>query len=219
MLNKRLEVICSLVDSSSNPMDLGCDHAYLAIELSKKCNKVVASDALEGPLDAAKNNIKNANRNNIEVVLADGLDGYRDYIDTLIISGMGGLSMIGILDRHRELLPRFKKIILSPNNFQEEVRRYLVKNKFIIEEEKLVKSSKFIYQIISFIPGKGRYSDKEYYLGVKLYKEKLANEYFSRLLKENEIILRVLPKYKFIFKKIKVNKKIKYLHEILSKTA
>lgn len=219
MLNKRLEAICSLVDSSYNPMDLGCDHAYLAIELSKKCNKVVASDALEGPLDAAKNNIKNANRNNIEVVLADGLDGYRDYIDTLIISGMGGLSMIGILDRHRELLPRFKKIILSPNNFQEEVRRYLVKNKFIIEEEKLVKSSKFIYQIISFIPGKGRYSDKEYYLGVKLYKEKLANEYFSRLLKENEIILRVLPKYKFIFKKIKVNKKIKYLHEILSKTA
>mgnify|MGYP001742747948 FL=1 len=155
----------------------------------------------------------------IEIILADGLDGYRDYIDTLIISGMGGLSMIGILDRHRELLPRFKKIILSPNNFQEEVRRYLVKNKFIIEEEKLVKSSKFIYQIISFIPGKGRYSDKEYYLGVKLYKEKLANEYFSRLLKENEIILRVLPKYKFIFKKIKINKKIKYLHEILSKTA
>ena len=58
--------------------------------------------------------------------------------------------MIGIFKNNIKVLKNIDTIILSPNNYQIDVKKFLVKNGFYIDDEELVKDKKFIYQIIKF---------------------------------------------------------------------
>ena len=140
-INDRLKTIGDLADANSFCLDVGCDHAFLDIYLVKRGDNfnAVASDIAEGPLDQAKKNIKAEKlEKKIEVRLGNGLDTYSDEIDTVIISGMGGRNMIGIFKNNLDVLKKIKTIIVSPNNYQEDVKRFLVKNGFYIHEEVMV---------------------------------------------------------------------------------
>lgn len=209
-INDRLKTIGDLVSANSFCLDVGCDHAFLDIYLVKKNKgiKAIASDVLEGPLNHAKENIKREGlEGEIETRLGDGLDTYSDEVDTIIISGMGGRNMIGIFKKNIKVLKEIETIIVSPNNYQEDVKRFLCKNGFLIDDEVMVKEKKFIYQIIKFVKGKKKYSKKEYFFGPIFLKkkDKLFKEYYERELKSREILIQVLPKNyrlkKFITKK------------------
>lgn len=198
-INDRLKTIGDLVSANSFCLDVGCDHAFLDIYLVKRNKniKAIASDVLEGPLKHARENIKREGlEKKIEVRLGDGLDTYSDEVDTVIISGMGGRNMIGIFKNNLSVLKKIDTIIVSPNNYQEDVKRFLCKNGFMIDDEVMVKEKKFIYQIIKFVRGKKRYSRREYFFGPVFLekKDKLFIEYYSRELKSREILLGVLPK-------------------------
>ena len=216
-INNRLKKIGDLVEANSFCLDVGCDHAFLDIYLVQK-NKnihVVASDVAEGPISHAKENIKKYHlEDTIECRLGDGLDTYSDDIDTIIISGMGGRSMIGIFKAHMEVLKKVNTIILSPNNYQIDVKKFLCKNEFYLANEELVKEGKFIYQILIFKKGKRKYSRKEYFFGPVLLekKGKLFDEYYKRELVSREILIKVLPK-NYRFKKFLVKREIKMLKE------
>lgn len=218
-INDRLKKIGDLVEANSFCLDVGCDHALLDIYLVKKDKniKAIASDVAEGPVEAAKQNIKRERlENKIEVRLGDGLDTYSDEINTIIISGMGGRNMIGIFKRHLEVLKKVDTIILSPNNYQIDVKKFLVNNGFYIENEEFVKDKKFIYQIIVFKKGKKHYTKKEYFFG-PIYLEKkgkLFEEYYKRELMSRKILLQVLPK-NFIWKRFITNQEIKMLEKEL----
>ena len=218
-INDRLKKIGDLVEANSFCLDVGCDHALLDIYLVKKDKniKAFASDVAEGPVEAAKQNIKRERlENKIEVRLGDGLDTYSDEINTIIISGMGGRNMIGIFKRHLEVLKKVDTIILSPNNYQIDVKKFLVNNGFYIENEEFVKDKKFIYQIIVFKKGKKHYTKKEYFFG-PIYLEKkgkLFEEYYKRELMSRKILLQVLPK-NFIWKRFITNQEIKMLEKEL----
>lgn len=218
-INDRLKKIGDLVEVNSFCLDVGCDHALLDIYLVKKDKniKAIASDVAEGPVEAAKQNIKRERlENKIEVRLGDGLDTYSDEINTIIISGMGGRNMIGIFKRHLEALKKVDTIILSPNNYQIDVKKFLVNNGFYIENEEFVKDKKFIYQIIVFKKGKKHYTKKEYFFG-PIYLEKkgkLFEEYYKRELMSRKILLQVLPK-NFIWKRFITNQEIKMLEKEL----
>lgn len=218
-INNRLKEIGNLVDDNTTCLDVGCDHAYLDIYLVKNKNnvKAIASDVKEGPLSQAKKNIEQLHlEEKIELRLGNGLDTYTDEVDTIVISGMGGRNIIGILKRNNKVLKNINTIILSPNNYQEDVKKYLVKNKFYIEEEKLVKESKFIYQIIKFKKGKKKYTRKELFFGPYLleHKPKNFNEYYLKELKSRQILLDILPK-NYRLKKYLIKKEIKMLEEEL----
>ena len=60
MLDNRLTKCMELVGGSGIVCDVGTDHALLAAELinSGKCEKVIASDIKEGPLDAARKTVE-----------------------------------------------------------------------------------------------------------------------------------------------------------------
>lgn len=218
-INDRLKKIGDLVEANSFCLDVGCDHALLDIYLVKKDKniKAIASDVAEGPVEAAKQNIKRERlENKIEVRLGDGLDTYSDEINTIIISGMGGRNMIGIFKRHLEVLKKVDTIILSPNNYQIDVKKFLVNNGFYIENEEFVKDKKFIYQIIVFKKGKKRYTKKEFFFG-PIYLEKkgkLFEEYYKRELMSRKILLQVLPK-NFIWKRFITKQEIKMLEKEL----
>lgn len=218
-INDRLKTIGDLVSANSFCLDVGCDHALLDIYLVKKNKgiKAIASDVLEGPLAHAKENIKREGlEEEIEVRLGDGLDTYSDEVDTVIISGMGGRNMIGIFKNNLQVLKKINTIILSPNNYQEDVKRFLCKNGFIIDDEVMVKEKKFIYQIIKFTKGKKKYTKKEYFFGPVFLKkkDKLFKEYFERELKSREILLEVLPN-NYRWKKFLTKREIKMIKEEL----
>lgn len=220
-INERLKTIGDLVKANSFCLDVGCDHAFLGIYLVQKNKniRVIASDVGEGPLSHARKNIKDYHlEEQIECCLGDGLDTYRDEVDTIIISGMGGRNMIGIFKKHLEVLKKVDTIILSPNNYQEDVKRFLCKYHFFISEEKLVKTGKYIYQVIVFSRGKKKYSKKEYFFGPVLLekKEKLFQEYYQRELVSREILIQVLPK-NYRWKKFLVKREIKLLKEEVGK--
>ena len=219
-INDRLKTIGDLVSANSFCLDVGCDHAFLDIYLVKKNKGInaIASDVLEGPLKQARENIKREGlEEKIEVRLGDGLDTYSSEVDTVIISGMGGRNMIGIFKKNLKVLKEIDTIIVSPNNYQEDVKRFLCKNEFIIDDEVMVKEKKFIYQIIKFVKGKKRYSKKEYFFGPIFLekKDKLFKEYFERELKSREILMSVLPK-NFRWKRFVVKKEIKMIKKELS---
>lgn len=221
IINKRLKEVGELVEDNSSFLDIGCDHAfldiYLAQQKTKKFNKIVASDNKEGPLEQAKNNVKQHKLTSvIELRLGNGLDIYTSDIDTIVISGMGGRNIIGILKSHEEYLKTIDTLILSPNNYQIDVREYLTKKGYYIDEEVLVKDGKYIYQVMRFKKGKKKYSKKEIFFGPILLTKKDTNFrlLYDRELKTREIILQLLPKG-FSFRKRKLNKEIKLISEEL----
>ncbi len=216
-INDRLKKIGDLVEANSFCLDAGCDHAFLDIYLVQKDKNIraVASDVAEGPLSHARENIKRYHlEDKIECRLGNGLDTYSDGIDTIIISGMGGRSMIGIFKSHMEVLKKVDTIILSPNNYQIDVKKFLCKHKFYLQNEELVKDGKYIYQILVFKKGKKRYTRKQYFFGPVLLekKGKLFEEYYKRELASREILIKVLPK-NYRWKKFLVRREIKLLKE------
>lgn len=218
-INDRLKTIGNLVDANSFCLDIGCDHAFLDIylvRLGKNIN-AIAADIAEGPVKIARENIKNAKlEDKIEVRLGNGLETYSEEVDTVIISGMGGRNMIGIFKNRSDILKKIETIIISPNNYHMDVKKYLCKNGFYIEDEVFVKDKKFIYQIIKFKKGKRKYSKKEYFLGPVFLKkkDKLFDEYYKRELLSREILLKILPK-NYFWKRFITKKEIKMIESEL----
>lgn len=216
-INDRLKKIGDLVETNSFCLDIGCDHAFLDIYLVKKNKniKAIASDIAEGPLNQARENIKRDGlEDKIEVRLGNGLDTYTDEVNTIIISGMGGRNMIGIFKNNMKVLKNIDTIILSPNNYQIDVKKFLVKNGFYIDDEELVKDKKFIYQIIKFKKGKRHYSRKEYFFGPVLLQKKgaLFEEYYKREKLSREILISILPK-NYRYKKFITKREIKMIED------
>lgn len=219
-INNRLKKIGDLVEANSFCLDVGCDHALLDIYLVKRNKniKAIASDIAEGPVETAKQNIKKERlEGKIEVRLGNGLDTYSDEVNTIIISGMGGRNMIGVFKNHPEVLKKVDTIILSPNNYQIDVKKFLTKNNFLIADEEFVKDKKFIYQIIVFKKGKKHYSKKELFFGPVFLKKKgqLFKEYYTREMVSREILLKLLPK-NYFYKRFITKREIKMLEEELS---
>ena len=214
-INARLKKIGDLVEANSFCLDIGCDHALLDIYLTK-ANKditVVGSDIAQGPLDQALKNIKREGlEDKIELRLGDGLDPYSKEMDTVIISGMGGRNIIGICKKNERKLKQIQTMIISPNNYQEDVKRYLCKNGFYIENEEFVKDKRFMYQKIILKRGKQKYTKKEYFFGpvFLIKKGPLFREYYEREYKSREILLTILPK-NYRLKRIQTKKEMQMI--------
>lgn len=173
-LSKRLLAIANLVDDNSKVVDIGCDHGLVSIYLAmnKQNISIIASDINQNALDNA---IKNINKYHLEdkikVCLSNGLDNINDEIDTIIISGMGGHTIIDILTNNQEKLNTVNNIIIQSNNDIEYVRRKIVKLGYCISKEELILDKNICYTVILFTKGKKKYTNKEYYFGPILLKE------------------------------------------------
>ena len=216
-INNRLKLVGDYVDKGSVPLDIGCDHAKLSIYLLKEKNFpfVYASDNKIGPLNQARENVNYYNlADKIELIKADGLNSLNDKIDTITITGMGGLTINKMFLENKNKLTNIKTIILSPNNFIKEVRETINKLGYYLKDEELVEESNKLYHILVFSKGNKVYSDKELYLGPilmaknkeiikKYYRNELSN--INNLLLNNKISIE---------KKEKLIKIKKYLEDV-----
>lgn len=169
-MSKRLDKIASFVKPGLGVVDVGTDHGYIPVMLCRRGynGNIVATDINEGPLNKALISLREAGfEDRVELKLCDGLDDCDpNAVDTIIVAGMGGDTIIGILDRAEWCAREDIRLILQPVTKVEILRYWLINNDFCITDESLVKENGKIYQVICAKQGKSeRYSDAELYIG------------------------------------------------------
>ncbi|NLM51487.1 MAG: SAM-dependent methyltransferase [Firmicutes bacterium] len=163
-LTPRLQAIAELIPPGSVVADIGTDHAYLPVYLLQEqiCGQAIAADVKEAPLAQAQETVAAFNcHQKIDLRLGDGLDVLKeeDGVDTIVIAGLGGRTIVRILAKGQEKLKGIKRLILQPMNESGCLRLYLAKNGFAIVAEKLVTEGKRLYEIILAMPGQEREKD------------------------------------------------------------
>lgn len=152
-MNKRLELIASILQHGRGFADVGTDHGYLPVYMAQHgySGKIIATDINEGPLSTAVASARQAGvEDRICFRLCDGLDGCgSEELDTVVIAGMGGDTICGILDRADWIMSRDILLILQPMTKAEVLRYWLTNNDFAICGEWLIEENGEIYQILS----------------------------------------------------------------------
>ena len=213
-LSNRLKEIASFIPDNVKMVDIGCDHALLDIYLykNKKNIKIIATDINKNALEQAKKNIKKYKLEDyIETRISNGLNNIdKDEIDTIVISGMGAHTIVGILYSNMNKLSNVSNIIVQSNNHIEFLRKKITLIGYYIDNEKLVKDNDIIYTIISFKKGKKRYNRKELYFGPYLLKENssLFKEKNKKDLEKLLFLESIIPKNHYLHR-FKTKRKIK----------
>ena len=153
-LSDRLLACCRFVHPGDRVADIGCDHGYLGIYLLKNniASFVYASDINEGPLNAAVfNSEKFGVRDRMQFFLSDGVRKIPRDFDTLVCAGMGGDTMISILEAAPWLDEGNYRLILQCQSKRPELRKYLSENGWFIRDEVVVKDGRFLYTVMEVI--------------------------------------------------------------------
>ena len=141
-LSDRLLMCAGFVAKGDRVADIGCDHGYLGIYLLKNniASHVFASDINEGPLNAAVfNSEKFGVRDQMQFFLSDGVRNIPRDFDTLVCCGMGGDTMISILEAAPWLKKGDYRMILQCQSKRPELRKYLGENGWFIREETVLR--------------------------------------------------------------------------------
>lgn len=218
-ISKRLRVISDFISDNSFILDIGCDHALLDIYVTKnkKNVKAIASDIKEEPLNKAKENITKYNANKVKTVLANGLEAYKEGIDTIVISGLGSTTIVEILKNDKGVLKDINKLIISSNNDYYYLRESICNMNFYIKDEKMVLDRDKFYPVILFEKGNKKYTKKEYKYGPVLLKNK-DKDFVKYLKNEKEKYIKINNNLslKYISKKIRLKKEINYIKKELN---
>ncbi len=205
-LSRRLRAICELVPSGSAVVDVGCDHAYVPVELlsSGKCPCAVASDIRSGPLMSARRNIEEAGlADRIRTAVCDGVSADTAALlaaagleagtpVTLVTAGMGGLMMVKILQEAERSL--FTWYVASPQKDAAAFRRGLGALGFaIVDEDMIEEEGKFYPILLARRTGeRAELTFEEALLGPVLMRK--GQEVFRRfLLKRRHTLRDILP--------------------------
>ena len=212
MKSKRINTISSMLESSKSVADIGCDHGYLIIDafINQNIEEAIAIDNKKMPLEKAINNIKPYDFfDQVSFILSDGLEGLDRTVDAIVISGMGGLLMIEILEKHFEKVKE-ASLILQPNRNVYDVRKYLTNKSYQIVNEAVVYEDKKYYEIIKFEKGTNliNYTDDELLFGPILLKNR--NDLFYKKLKNDLRILKNIP-----YQTVEIQTKIRKIEELL----
>ena len=151
-IGERLQTIAAMVPPGSTVADIGTDHGYIPayLVISGQCRYVIASDIAEGPCRAAAETRKKYRlQDKMDIRTAPGLQGLRaGEAETVVIAGMGGATIVDILEESPEVAASVKTFVLQPMNAANLLRRWLMQHGCRIAEEALCKENDHIYIII-----------------------------------------------------------------------
>ena len=166
-LSTRLLACAGFVNKGDRVADIGCDHGYLSIYLltSGIARSCIASDVAKGPLQSAMDNARKFGvQENITFHLSDGVQSIPRDFDTLVCAGMGGDTMIHILESAPWLQNKDYRLILQCQSKRPELRKGLYDHGFAIRRETLAKDGKFCYPITEVV-----YAPGEFLHGAQFY--------------------------------------------------
>ena len=150
-ISPRLLACAGFVCPGDRVADIGCDHGYLSIHLLANgiASCVIASDINEGPLQSAVRNAeKYGVRDRIRFFLSDGVRSIPRDFDTLVCAGMGGDTMIHILESAPWLKNTQYRLILQCQSKTPLLRRWLSEQGWRITEESVLRDGRFLYTVM-----------------------------------------------------------------------
>ena len=176
MISKRLELVASFVPQGAILLDVGSDHAYLPIELVErgKIESAIAGEVVEGPYQSAVKNVEaHGLKEKIQVRLANGLVAFEeaDQVSVITIAGMGGRLIARILEEGLDKLANVERLILQPNNREDDLRIWLQENGFQIVAESILEEAGKFYEILVVETGQMKLSASDVRFGPFLSKE------------------------------------------------
>ena len=176
MISKRLELVASFVPQGAILLDVGSDHAYLPIELVERgqIKSAIAGEVVEGPYQSAVKNVEaHSLEEKIQVRLANGLAAFEeeDQVSVITIAGMGGRLIARILEEGLDKLANVERLILQPNNREDDLRIWLQDNGFQIVAESILEEAGKFYEILVVEAGQMKLSASDVRFGPFLSKE------------------------------------------------
>ena len=176
MISKRLELVASFVSQGAVLLDVGSDHAYLPIELVERgqIKSAIAGEVVEGPYQSAVKNVEaHGLKEKIQVRLANGLAAFEeeDQVTVITIAGMGGRLIATILEEGLDKLSNIQRLILQPNNREDDLRIWLQDNGFQIVAESILEEAGKFYEILVVEAGQMELSASDVRFGPFLSKE------------------------------------------------
>lgn len=153
-LSSRLLACAGFVAPGDRVADVGCDHGYLSIYLLKNgiASSIIASDVAEGPLQSALRNAeKYGVKDKVSFYLSDGVRNIPRDFDTLVCAGMGGDTMIHILEAAPWLRNDQYRLVLQCQSKTPMLRQYLSESGWWITEEAVLRDGKFLYTVMEVI--------------------------------------------------------------------
>ena len=176
MISKRLELVASFVPQGSILLDVGSDHAYLPIELVERgqIEAAIAGEVVEGPFQSAVKNVEaHELKEKIQVRLANGLAAFEeeDQVTVITIAGMGGRLIATILEEGLDKLSNIQRLILQPNNREDDLRIWLQEHGLRIVAESILEEAGKFYEILVVEAGQMNLSASDVRFGPFLSKE------------------------------------------------
>lgn len=212
-MKNRIIELSKRIKKNSVIADIGSDHAFLSIYLLKnKIAKFVYNiDINSQPLNNGINNLKKTNffsfTKNIQ---GDGLKNFNetDYLDYVVISGLGDKTIIDIIDNFPKKLV-IKNLLLCSNNLGYELRKFLIKKKWKFIDEDIIYDKSYYYSLMILSKDEGiKYrSYKDLYFGKINLKQLKLNFKLVYKNRYDHIKMNHLDKY---------NKKIEKEYKLLN---
>ena len=193
-LGKRLKTIADFVDNEAIVADVGADHGKLLLYLTEQ-GKISLGYGIEnksGPYQILNSNLGECPSARLVPLFQDGISVLSDDVDTLVLAGLGGETIVSILRKGIDNLTYIKTIITDSHTSIGEVRRYLTQIGYAIGDEKLVSDRNKFYEIIKFVKTEEKlsYSDFEYRHGPIIIKSPEFKNHAKRLIHKINILLK-----------------------------
>ena len=158
-LSKRIYKIAESVQTGDSVADIGTDHGYVPMLLIRdgRSPRAVMSDISEGSLAKAKETFELAHLSDkvspSDFRIGDGLETLENgEVDEIIIGGLGGHTIVQILDADIDKSRSFRRLVLQPRKHSGTLRHYLYTHGWDIESECLAQEGKFACEIITAVP-------------------------------------------------------------------
>lgn len=202
-LSKRLKAIYEMVPFAVTA-DIGSDHGKLMIALfnDARIPKGYAVENKKGPYNRLVKALTEAKIiDEVVPLFSDGITDLPTSVSTIVLAGMGGDTILKILNDHPEKLKLVQTIIIDAHTSTPKLRKEISDMGFVIADERIVEEDNIYYEIIKFIRSDvAYYNEKDIEFGPILRKEQSATfkQKYEARIKEIEYLLnnKSLPENK-----------------------
>ena len=194
-LSKRLSSIYNLTPKGI-AIDVGADHGQLIISLVENgvAHHGYAVENKKGPYERMVKAINASKvKDKIIPIFSSGIHEMPKEVETVIIAGMGGNTIVNILKDDIEKLNGVKTILIDSHGAFSFVRQEIINMGFIIDDEDILVEDDIYYEIMRFKRGSLTYSEDDYFFGPVLLKKK-SNIFKEKWMKRLDEINSLLCK-------------------------
>lgn len=214
-LTPRLRAIAELVPHGAAFADIGTDHAYLPawLLLNGVICRAIAADINRGPLERARETAKKYSVEDcMDFRQCDGLTGIQQgEANVIAIAGMGGDTIAHILKQAPWTKESEVLLFLQPMTSQPDLRQWLFRNGYCIENEQYAREGEKLYTILCVRAGQADvYSEAELWAG-KQNKDPLRGAHLEQIMNK---VGKALDGHRSAF--CPDEEKITYLEAVLS---